>query len=296
MSYRNSPIFGRGGVRLCRSAAAGFCALFMASAFFICSLPVRAESEPFEVEQSGWMSLERFDDKTERFPETQKKEEPVSEPPPEAAPATPEAAATEAKAEDGGAPKPSAPDRPISIPTMPGANSGFSVRVNSTTDDTALPPPPTKDGKPNLALPESNWHDARSAAELLSVEKGNDAKRGPLDVRLPSLPDVSVSSVPAGPATKNPRPLFPDKAKPKAVVKPKEDREAAAAIDAYKKRQMDALESDRRTLDALQAAISELGLSDKLDFSSDVSGGLAVVDKQPETGKSTPSADAAKKK
>ena len=52
------------------------------------------------------------------------------------------------------------------------------------------------------------------------------------------------------------------------------DAAACAALDAYKKRQLEAIESDRQTLTALQNAIAQLGLQKQLDFLPGVSGSL----------------------
>lgn len=93
-------------------------------------------------------------------------------------------------------------------------------------------------------------------------------------VRLPMLPNRNVESffappVPrAGPKAEPPSAKAPE-ARPEAKQK-KPDAEAMAAFAAYKKKQLEAIESDRQTLMALQAAIQDLGLTKKLDFSGNV--------------------------
>jgi hypothetical protein len=52
------------------------------------------------------------------------------------------------------------------------------------------------------------------------------------------------------------------------------DAAACAALDAYKKRQLAAIESDRQTLSALQNAIAQLGLNKQLDFMIGAGGSL----------------------
>ena len=60
------------------------------------------------------------------------------------------------------------------------------------------------------------------------------------------------------------------------MTTPKPPATAAAcdALTAHKKRQLAAIESDRKTLAALQAAIAELGLGAKLDFMTDANSTL----------------------
>jgi hypothetical protein len=59
-----------------------------------------------------------------------------------------------------------------------------------------------------------------------------------------------------------------------AAKKSPADLAACAAIDAYKKRQLDAIEGDRRTLDALQTAIKQLGLEKQLSFMTGAQGSV----------------------
>lgn len=84
-------------------------------------------------------------------------------------------------------------------------------------------------------------------------------------VRLPMLPNRAVSSH----FVEKKRPRVESKEKKdeaKKAEQAKPDAAALAAYTAYKKKQLEALESDRKTLEALQAAIQDLGLSQKLSF------------------------------
>ena len=65
-------------------------------------------------------------------------------------------------------------------------------------------------------------------------------------------------------------------APPPVPAMSKSDDAVCAAIDAYKKRQLAAIESDRKTLAALQSAISQLGLNKQLDFMVDATGNLNI--------------------
>jgi hypothetical protein len=53
-----------------------------------------------------------------------------------------------------------------------------------------------------------------------------------------------------------------------------EEAAACAAIDAYKKQQLQAIQSDRQTLKALQDAIKQLGLQKELNFMAGAQGGV----------------------
>jgi hypothetical protein len=59
------------------------------------------------------------------------------------------------------------------------------------------------------------------------------------------------------------------------------DLASCAAVDAFKKKQMEDIQSDRRTLAALQAAISQLGLNKELSFMTGATGSLAQAGATP---------------
>jgi hypothetical protein len=155
------------------------------------------------------------------------------------------------------------PDRPIDPPLMPGINKGFDVRVGTTEDDVK---PGARladiDTTPTLQLPKQNWLDAAQAAKEQASGKGDFQQNVPFDVRMSFLPGLSAPH-------KHASPHAPVVASAPPIVEPPKsaaDAAACAAIDAYKKKQLAAIQSDRATLTALQTAISQLGLQKELGF------------------------------
>jgi len=110
-------------------------------------------------------------------------------------------------------------------------------------------------------------------------------------VRLANLPDSRITPIPEGAITK-PQPQV----LAKVAAKPKRNPEVCAAVTAYKKQQLAAIESDRQTLNALQAAIADLGLDKKIDFTHGASGSLATPSTEDggnaESGNKIPAASA----
>ena len=257
-----------------------------------------SDQEPFEFNTGGWVSYERYTDKVRRFAVEPAKDTEV-------------ASATETPAASEPVPQTAAePSRPLNLPVMPGLGQGYEIKISSTEDDDAggvLEQPnrplnlPVMPGlgqsmpvqgnamasnktnalgaqltglatQPELQLAGSLWQDAKSAASLTDEdEEGSESKRTPLSVRLANLPDSRITPIPEGSVIK---PHSPTPAK--VAAKSKRNPEVCAAITAYKKQQLAAIESDRQTLNALQAAIADLGLDKKLDFMHGARGSLAV--------------------
>lgn len=165
-----------------------------------------------------------------------------------------------------------APSRPINIPVMPTVVRSYTVQVDSTAE--AVTPSTAEvvtkeDGEPDIALQEQNWRDATEMAREHADDQRNvnsDGERVALSVRLSYRPNpkiapkeqpgrplrARISEIPTAP-----KKVLPDLKKPTAEC---------AAIDTYKKKQLEAIQSDRKTLEALQSAIAELGLQKQLNF------------------------------
>lgn len=228
-----------------------------------------AAAEIISPDTTGWMPLDRYDDKARRFP--QRFAKPAAPPPAaEAAPAAP----TPAKPSE---PAMAQPSRPLNLAPLPGMNHEFDVRVTSTEDDKNDGPPARIDNTengPTLRIPNTNWIDAATAAKKAAQQEVGEGESRPLEVRLATLPDRQITPIPLGSVTK-PR-AQRVAAKPLPITTPKTPAAAAAcdALTAHKKRQLAAIESDRKTLAALQAAIAELGLGSKLDFMTDANSTL----------------------
>ena len=208
------------------------------------------DDEPLSVDDRHWTSLDHFTDKALRFPQDAVPEEaPVSSvvvvPPPVA-------------------PVVAAPSRPLVFPTLPGM--GFEVRVDTTEEAQAQETARQGLGaRSALGLAESNWQSADQVARQAGLKAGGVV---PLNIRMTRLPDAKIVPTPAGPATKNHIPAVEAQV-PEAVPAPagvsEEDSKLLAAVKAYKKKQLDALESDRQTLSKLQDAIAKLGLGNKMN-------------------------------
>ncbi|HEU0117557.1 MAG TPA: hypothetical protein VFR09_02885 [Alphaproteobacteria bacterium] len=232
------------------------------------SLPARADDDPFSMDSVQWMSFDRYKDSI--------KHGGSYEPVPVVKPETPYANtdADDAHYLDGSTDKKTStpaiasPMRPVNPPVMPGMNKGFDVQVGTTEDDR---PPVAQiahiDTDPTVQM-QKNWETTKEAMRRLASKKGSD---DPLDVRMSFLPSTSIKPIP-DPATPHSTENKNVNAAMSVAAVKKQDPNAAdyakwsAELDAYKKRQLAAIQSDRETLAALQAAISQLGLQKQLDF------------------------------
>lgn len=256
-----------------------------------CSQAHADDNEPFQMDNGHWMSFERYTDYIKRNrPVGNEALGEVPRKTDESEPGTVEkdvkttkaaAAATAVEPQPLSEPTVAAPMRPLNLPLLPGISNGMSVQVDSTLNDKALMPVQivTKDnGESDLHLQEENWQDAADAARKHSEENNAslDADHQPLQVRMSFLPNPKIV-----PVTQPQRKLRPRIADLPSTPRPPLRRETAeaqkasaecAAIDQYKKEQLQALEGDRKTLQALQAAISDLGLSKELNFMTGANG------------------------
>jgi hypothetical protein len=262
----------------------------MALAVVAISCPVYADEDPFQMESTHWMSFDRYKEKikkgdtssTSDASENNSSVENISTPGDtahdakgDAAPITPPVlAATVA-----------APTRPINIPVMPGINKGYDVKVNSTEDER----PPIAhitniDTQPTVAIPEKNWQTPHAAAQHPNQENADgteDNEHTPLDVRMSFLPNTKIAPIPSPEYKSNHGRKASEVAAASAPPEPEKkasDPAACAAIDAYKKKQLAAIESDRQTLTELQKAISQLGLQKELSFMTGANGNMNQAD------------------
>lgn len=251
-------------------------ALGAAALIFLCG-PVWADEAPFDLESSSWMSFDRYKDKPTNWLTPDKRAEVTAQPVVIAPPTLPASM-----------PQLTEPTRPVIAPVMPGLNKNFDIRVDSTADDHRLPVLESDNAdKPAADLPDSNWKNAADAARN---SKSSDAKTddsnnpGSFNVRYSALPPwlktppkkaLAMTPVPAPTlaSVKIAPPIAPPPPPQAPAISPA-DVAACAALDAYKKRQLQAIESDRQTLTALQTAISQLGLQKQLDFMPGVGGSL----------------------
>jgi hypothetical protein len=256
-------------------------AAFLATIGLATPLAVAAQNlDPFQKDEAAWRSFNRYleDEKSDRLPIYKNLEE--EKPPIITAPVLEQKViaqqATEKARSQTSLPTVAAPDRPIDLPVMPGVKPDFAVSISSTEDDA---PPAAKivnmADDPDVQLPKQNWQDAHDAANQHA--QGNYGKdlHEDLNVRMTMLPGVRV---------------FKKTVEEKKVVAKKKrapsqspsEVAACAAIDAYKKKQLDALQSDRETLAALHDAITQLGLEKQLGFMTSSDSKLnAAADTKP---------------
>jgi hypothetical protein len=176
------------------------------------------------------------------------------------------------------------PERPLEPPVMPALTARFNLPVTTTDDDRKpLAHVAHIDTNPDLQLPQQNWLDAAHAAQLHAEGKNSDDDAVPLKIRLSFLPSLKTL-MPQRKLAAVPTVLT---VKPKPVLEPASDTAACAAIDAYKKRELEAIQSDRHTLSALQDAIKELGLSKQLSF---MAGGDSKINTPSNTDPFAPAA------
>ena len=240
------------------SALACFC-FFAAIAT---SAPAHAD-DPFDLESSSWMSFDRYKDKPAAWVATHKDpgEGPVIMPVIVPTPVLP-------------------PAREVALPAMPGLNKDAPPKVTSTADDADTDGAHLTnfENQPDLQLSGKNWLDAADMArQAEEKKKSGDAEHSALDVRLSYLPDSHVA--PADLKHKVVHHVVPKVAtvQPTApAATPAANPALCAALDSYKKHQLQAIESDRKTLTALQSAIAELGLKKQLSFLADTGGHLNI--------------------
>lgn len=202
---------------------------------FTCGPAVHAEgfNDPFHMESTNWMSFDRYKEEPSAWhastPETLPPT-PVVVPPPVVPPP---------------------PAEPVTLPNMPGLDAKHDIEVDTTLDDNKNW---SEKGAAPLQLQNTSWRNAVQVARQDAAHTDDTQK--PLNIRFSYLPHTPMDQTATDKqSVQQPPP-----------VKSANDAEACAAVDAYKKRQLEAIESDRRTLSALQDAIAQLGLQKQLDF------------------------------
>jgi hypothetical protein len=249
-----------------------------ALALLVLSGPVLADDTPFDLESSSWMSFDRYKDQPSHWLAPDQRSAVEAQPVVAAPPVLP----------------PSMPlvkdsVQPIQTPVMPGLNKNFNIKVDSTADDHIVPGLSDNPGAaPDMNLQDNEWKDAVEAAKQSTqdIAKPDKSDNASFNVRYSALPPwikpadksaPAMTPVPPKPAPAPVKIAQPVAPPPPAAPKPAmtaADAAACAALDAYKKHQLEAIQSDRQTLKALQDAIAQLGLQKQLDFLPGVSGSL----------------------
>ena len=246
---------------VCLLASAAFCLSFS---------PLHADDELFRIENGHWMSFDHYKDADKRgiLPTTPADKTEITASVEAGQEGTP---AIQVEASTPATQAVAAPTRPIDLPVMPGMNKGFSVQVNTTEDEHVAPPPIVDaNAQPDIHLSDKDWQAPASVTSAANISGDDDAPQ-PLAVRLSYLPDSKITPTPSPEhetAEHQARVAMEKGLKVQHQVAQEEKKkpEVCAAIDAYKKQQLNAIQSDRETLKALQDAIASLGLQKQLGF------------------------------
>lgn len=225
-----------------------FGAAFLYANFAQAQLP---PADPFAEQEQKWVDLETF--------AARRAAEKAAEPSPQAAPVSPPRPTAEQE-------KP--PVGSVSPPPLP---------VAGALPASLAPMPSTEDVDRAFLGKAGGWEKIGEAGEF-RPEKEAEPEGG---IRFAGLPSSAVKAIPD---VRISRPaLDRQKGKPKkeeaaALVKKKEEEQQAAceALSDLRRRQLEAAESDRQTLNALKQALSDLGLQDRLRFMSEGSGTTQV--------------------
>jgi len=176
----------------------------------------------------------------------------------------------------------------LPTPAMPGLNKSLGepaplAEKNHSNEKTSALTPETTAGLP---LPKENWKaippkDGATHASKNDDDYSDDDHQVPqsLNVRMSFLPAQNVTPIP-GPSHESAQKLGHDlmrkslEKKPAQTAKDASTAASCAALDAYKRQQLDALQGDRETLKALQDAVHSLGLSKQLDLTAKAGGSV----------------------
>ncbi len=205
----------------------------------------QSEPDPFAVEKGAWMSMDHYQDSEKRGMLPSQPEES----PPESAVQNVEKTAA-------------AP--PVSAAPVPSVSKesrkGFQIQINSTVDEAPRSPPIRSELSVPQATPE---------------EEGLGPPQKPLDIRYSALPKANVAPPPflapdhsSGLELGRAQLLAKQAQKQATPPKASSDPALCAIVDSYKKQELNAIQNDRQTLQALQSAVRALGLQKQLGFMS----------------------------
>ena len=230
-----------------RGRARSVCSIFLFVLLY--PLTVQAQiSDPFSA-QGEWVSIDEF------ATQAAKKAEETAQT---------EKAVNEKKADEKA--NPAVPSRPVSYPMAPSRTATGSDPAQANSHGVELTEAPT------WTSIDAYEREAQSQPKILG--SGEDG----FAIRYSTLPSSSVRSVPASRVATSRLDL---EAKSLAARQKKEagpegkgnetkkddfESKACKAYADYKRRQLAEMESDRKTLAQLKQALSDLGLTDRLNF------------------------------
>ena len=252
----------------------GFFALFIifllsntAPAFSQIADPFSDIGNPFTAQDKGeWLTLDQFAEKGAN-PEPQAAQEQVK---------------AEGGSEQSDELKKAEPERPLNLPIMPSI-----VLAHSTVSSTAVEVenPQQEAEKPWMNVEQIADEEARQQEASKFLQAMMDAK---VKVRPTVLPSGGIKSIPASKITqpklareqKADRDQMLAQTKDKTIQKKdakqaQQEADACEALTEFKRRQLQAIESDRNTLAQIKSVLGELGLSERLGFMADANDGLS---------------------
>lgn len=245
------------------------------------------EANPFSIDNSRWMSFDHYKENAR-----------LGKPVPSSTATDATNSATTADKDPSSLPKKdaaaaaspqaAAPTRPLNLPVMPGLNKGYNVQVDSTADDKNRSTAQILnfDTEPKMEVPKTDWQSINEIsfpqARPSVVNSEGDLPLS-FKVRMSFLPNPDIKPVFQKQKPSSHADAFAALAEKK---KSTEEVAACAAVSSYKKKQLQALESDRKTLAALQEAIAQLGLQKQLSF---MTGSNGTVDAEARMNVPAPS-------
>lgn len=263
----------------------GLLLIFGTTTVVVPSVVHAEDTDPFQMDTGVWKSFDRYKEEQQQkllsaatgdlqkdlksVEEEEKATEEAAAKEAQAKADAPPVTATDSKpAEVAAAPVLAQPDRPINTPQLPALTTRFSVDVGTTADDAKqVAAAPSRfshvEADPELQVAKHDWLNPIQVMQQNAAGEDGDYAHTPINIRLTMLPSYKAPT----PYKKvAPQQVASIIAPPPAA--PATDLASCAAVDAYKKRELQAIQSDRQTLAALQAAISELGLNKELSFMS----------------------------
>jgi len=235
------------------------CLLFGGS--FFPTFPAFAQDiNPFALENQKWLSLDAYEEekeKAEAAPIAQKEKEPSED---------------ETKV--------ALPERAIDLPALPGMTPVASLTDPSTEEENEI-----------FLNDESKWREISDLTqEALDNDRAQaiqaDLAAAPFSVRFAPLPNLQIKAIADSRISRDAadRQKVVESVVKKKVSPPKPKYsappEACVALADMRRRQLEAIESDRQTLSALKEALSQLGLSESLGY---MANGEAVLSEEPVT-------------
>ncbi|MDD3181640.1 MAG: hypothetical protein PHD48_02395 [Alphaproteobacteria bacterium] len=181
------------------------------------------------------------------------------------------------------------PGRELNLPIMPGLATAPAVTVSSTEQLISFFP--LEKGKWLGVREEYQEAQKQEIAASMSTRKDKPA----FQIRLSLLPSAQVQSIPAARISQGKLAREANAARAAQAAqgleqktidsqKIKQRMEACEAFTLYRRRQLEALASDRDTLAQLKSVLSDLGLTTKLNFMTNA--GEALTAEVKETSQS----------